>query len=68
MDIPEVIKCCVNCGYWGVCESVGKFRKCYNMDIYSNVELDITESLDFCVNGWIKKGGQNERQGNIGTT
>ena len=54
----EIIKCCGNCGYWGGCDSVGKFRKCYNVDIYSNVELEVKDREDFC-SGWITKGGDS---------
>jgi len=46
---------CENCGYWGGCDSVGEYRKCYNVDIYSTAKPERTWKGHCCNNGWSKK-------------
>ena len=55
-DTRDIIKCCGSCGYWGGCDSVGDIRKCYNVDIYSNMELEMKARGESCESGWVKKG------------
>jgi len=39
---------CKDCGYWGGSDSTGDVRKCYHVDIYSNVPPDFTHKNDTC--------------------
>ncbi len=39
---------CKDCDCWGGSNSIGDYRKCYHVDIYSKIPLDIKHKDDTC--------------------
>ncbi len=53
---------CKDCGYWGGCDSMGDYRKCYHVDIYSKLPPEIKCKNDTCE--WKKDKKKVEREKN----